>query len=336
MINKIPDYLTEIALPLPIPEIARQTAQKFAAAQTTPEKAEQVKLNTLAVLVVNNYLNMLGVATDLTQSDSWNPVLQMCVDVADLEVTGVGKLECRPLKNITSACSIPEESLDLRIGYVIVAVDDSLRQANILGFVPNLSSQQIALNQLQAPEDLIDRIHELDTRESPVATPSPLTEAVNNLSQWFDDIFTTGWETVESIFSSTQLAPAFSFRGVNTLAKPESESDLTENRAVLRRGKLINLGKQIDREQVVLLVELQAESDNKNDICLQLHPIGEQRYLPANIKLIVLDDSGAVFMEAQARSTDNYLQLKFTGVKGENFTLKVALNDALITEKFVI
>ena len=334
MINKIPDYLTEIALPLPITETARKTAQTFAAAQATPEKAEQVKLNTIAVLVVNNYLNMLGVTTDLTQSDSWNPVLQMCANVADLEVKGVGKLECRPLKEITSIYSIPEAPPDLRIGYVIVAIDDSLRQAHILGFIQTLTNQQIALNRLQAPEDLIDRILELNARESPLPTTSPLTETVHNLSQWLDDIFTTGWETVESIFGTTQLAPAFSFRGVNTLAKPES--DLTENRAVLRRGKLIDLGKQIDREQVVLLVELQAESDNKTGICLQLHPIGEQRYLPANMKLIVLDESGAVFMEAQARRTDNYLQLQFSGVKGENFTVKVALNDALIIEKFVI
>lgn len=326
MINKIPDYLTEISLPLPITKATRQIAQNFAAAQATPEKAEQVQLNTLAVLVVNNYLNMLGIATDLTQSDSWNPVMQICADVADLEVKGAGKLECLPLKEITSVYSIPEASADSRIGYVIVVIDDSLRQAHILGFVPTLTSQEISLDRLQAPEDLVDRIHDLKSNF--------LEEKLNNLSQWFDDIFAAGWETIDSLFNGPELAPAFGFRGGNILATPELY--FKETKPVLRRGKLINLGQKADAVTVILLIELQAQSDTKTDIRVQLHPSGQKRHLPENIKLIVLEESGTMFMEAKARNADDYIQLQFSGVKEENFTLQVALNDVITTERFVI
>jgi hypothetical protein len=41
-------------------------------------------------------------------------------------------------------------------------------------------------------------------------------------------------------------------------------------------------------------------------------------------------------MEAQARSADNYIQLQFSGMPGEHFSVKVALGDASIIEDFVI
>ncbi len=57
--------LDDFALKLPISQIARITAQQFANQQPNPEKAEQVRLNTLAVWVVNDYLQMMDIATDL-------------------------------------------------------------------------------------------------------------------------------------------------------------------------------------------------------------------------------------------------------------------------------
>lgn len=54
------------------------------------------------------------------------------------------------------------------------------------------------------------------------------------------------------------------------------------------------------------------------------------------MQLTVLDKSGAVFLEAQARSADNYIQLKFRGEPKEEFTVQVALHDACVKEHFVI
>jgi hypothetical protein len=89
--------LEDFALTLPITQAARTTAQQFASNQPTPEKAEQVRLNTLCVWVVNDYLEIMGIPTSLTSSDSWNPVIRLCANIADLELPGVGRLECRPV-----------------------------------------------------------------------------------------------------------------------------------------------------------------------------------------------------------------------------------------------
>ncbi len=67
-----------------------------------------------------------------------------------------------------------------------------------------------------------------------------------------------------------------------------------------------------------------------------MHPTGNQLYLPLGVQLTVLDDRAEVFLEAQARSADNYIQLQLRGDIGEKFSVRVALNDISITEQFVI
>lgn len=325
MTNSI-DEIEDFALPLPISLEARTLAQQFADEQPTPEKAEQVRLNTLAVCVVNAYLQMLGFSTDLSNSDSWNSVMRLCADVADLEVIGIGKLECRPLKTFQSSCQIPLEVWDLRVGYAIVQIDDSLQKASLLGFIPAVATQEIPITQLQPPENLIDRLHQL--KASSVST-------IRNkivLSQWFNNIFGTGWQTVESLLDPGGLVPAFSFRGVDVPDEVERES----LQADVRQAKLIDLGLQLGGERVVLVVELQAESSRRTSISLQVHPSRDRLYLPPGLKLTVLDPSETVFMETQARSADNYIQLQFSGESGESFSVTVALGNVSVTEGFVI
>ena len=50
----------------------------------------------------------------------------------------------------------------------------------------------------------------------------------------------------------------------------------------------------------------------------------------------MLDESGAIFLEAKARRADNYIQLQFSGSVGERFSVKVALGEVSMTENFVI
>ena len=97
------------AISLPITAQIRYIANQFAARQQTKEKAEQILLNTIAVSIVNNYLDMLGIHTDLAHSDSRNPVMQLCVNVADLEIVGIGKLECRPIIGNANSCHVPSQ-----------------------------------------------------------------------------------------------------------------------------------------------------------------------------------------------------------------------------------
>ena len=318
--------LDDFALALPITQAARRIAQQFANEQPTLEKAEQVRLNTLAVYAVNDYLQMMGVPTNLAASDSWNPITRLCSDVADLEVTGIGRLECRPQRLHQETCHIPAEVWFDRIGYVVVQIDESSLEATLLGFMQQVTTEELPIRQLQPIEDVIDCLHQ------PVESVAVATTPKSNLSQWLLNVFETGWQTVESLLTPSEPDLAFSFRSAPDLAI----ADFEPSPEGIRRAKLIDLGMQLAGYPVALVVELQPESDNKTHILLQIHPTGEQVYLPPMLQLIVLDESGLVFLEAQARSADNYIQLQFSGLPGEKFSVKVALGDASVIEDFTI
>ncbi len=316
----------EFALPLPITQAARRTAQQFANSMPTPDKAKQVRLNTLAVCVVNDYLQMMGISCDPTASDSWNPVVRMCADVADLDVTGVGRLECRPLSMRSLTCDIPPEVWSDRIGYVVVQIDESLHSASVLGFTETADVEELPVSQLRPVEDLIDRLSQL-------AQPSaaPAFGKMVKLSQWLQNVIDAGWETVESVLHPEQSSLAFSFRSSEIAVTTQDDLDTG-----IRRAKMIDLGMQLAGNAIALVLELSPESEQRYNILVQLHPAGSSSYLPPSVQLLILDESKAIFLEAEARSADNYIQLEFSGEPGERFSIKVALGDATQEENFVI
>jgi hypothetical protein len=101
------------------------------------------------------------------------------------------------------------------------------------------------------------------------------------------------------------------------------------------RGRLIDLGMQVAGHPVALIIDLRPESDQEVGVFLRVCPTAGETYLPANLELIVLDKSGEVFEQAQARSADNRIQIQFSLEVGDHFSVKVALGDASHTEDFV-
>ena len=320
------DEIEEFALPLPIGQAATQTAQQFASQQPSPEKADQIRLNTLAVWVVNDYLQLMGIDTDLTAGDSWNPVVRLCADVADLEVVGVGRLECRPVTASQPTCAIPLEVWQDRIGYVVVQIDEAQQEAKILGFTL-MPAVQVSLNHLRSPEDLLDRLYDLKQ----AAAPSSTTASVS-LSQWLSGMFEAGWQSVESLLNPPQLA--VQFRNAPT-ATPASDQP------AIQRAKLIRLTDAATDESTIVLTlavtpaSSEPTSGLETDIRLQAHPLN-QPYLPAGLQLQVLDQTGDVYLAATAREADSYLQLEFSGQLGESFSVQVQLAETQVTEHFVI
>ncbi|MEH2382961.1 MAG: DUF1822 family protein [Nostoc sp.] len=310
--------LDDFALTLPISQSARITAQQFANQQPNPEKAEQVRLNTLAVWVVNDYLTMMDIPTDLQASDSWNPIMRLCGNVADLKMPSVGRLECRPVHLHQQRCSIPPETWEERVGYLVVQFDQSLQEARLLGFMPSVATETLPLEQLQPLEAFIDHLWKL--------------RQLVNLSQWFAGIFEKGWQTIESLWNVPELRPAYAFRSPETLQL----NALNQPESITKRAKLIDLGIQILNQPVMLIVQISPEKDQQTSIHLQLHATGNQVYLPPGVHLTVLDSSGTVFLDAQSRKSDNYIQLQFRGEPTEQFSVRVAMNDISITEHFRI
>lgn len=321
----------ELAVPLPITRANWAIAQQFASEQPTAEKAEQVRLNTLAVLAVNDYLKWLGIETSLESSDSWIPVMRLCGNIADLEVVNIGRLECRPLAISKTQSFVPAEVWQMRIGYVFVRVDDENRTANLIGFLPSVTSEEVALDRLQAPETLIDRLEEFNPQkiEPSVETRSPRI----NLGHWIEGIVQLGWQTVDTLLNATELTPEMSFRSAETLDNEASE-DLNQE-GKIRHGKVLNLESLGEENSVLLLVEIDSLSDEIIEICVRVYP-QKLPSLPAEIKLQILDESNAIFQETISRSTDNYIQLQFSGKRGEKFSIKIRYGNDSQNEDFEI
>jgi hypothetical protein len=303
---------------------AHLQAEKFRCYQSNPHKAKQVYLNTLAVYATNYYLQCLGFKTDLEASDSWNPAMQTLMDVADLAIQDCGKLECRSVLPEAEDVSIPAEVWSDRIGYVAVQFDESLRQATLLGFIEQVSTSKLLLNQLRSLEALPRYLNQL-------RHPKPVVK----LTQWLENVFEVGWQVANEIFVSPQ--PALNFRGGDSqsistgdcLRMTQAENPLP----LVSRSKLLEL--EPTGEQVFLMVGLMPTGEQEMEIWVKLYPTGSQTHLPPNLQLIVLDEAGETVMAATARSTESIL-LKFSGEVGEHFSLKIALDDLSLREVFVI
>lgn len=309
---------------VPLGRKAHAIAGQFAVEQATPQKGKQVYLNTLAVYAVHSYLKWLQIESDLSQSDSWHPSLVTLSDVADLVIPGIGKLECRPVLPGETRFVIPPQATEDRIGYVAVQFSESLDEVQLVGFVrtvnASLEPQQIAIANLQPLDTLLDYI--------PDFVNLPM-----NLSRWLENTFEAGWQTLEALFSTQDVNLAFSVR----TAAPLSDAD---NLAIgVTRGKLIDLGIQLEGNPVALVVTLTpAAIDEEVEIRVRVYPADGQIYLPQRLQLMVFDETGVTVpdLKAQARSQDNCIQLEFSGEPGEHFSIKLALSDITITEDFVI
>ena len=306
--NNIEDF----SLSLPITTTARNTAQRFASQQSSPEAAERVRRNTLSILVMDNYLEMMGIHTNLEASDSWHPVVRLYADFADLEIVDVGKLECRSLRAGESTCYMPPEVWEDRIGYTVLRLEEDGRSATILGFVKAVSTEYLALDRLEPIENLCDAIAALQ----PV--PPDLVEIITNLSNWLQNKFEPSWEEIKLLldnnFGNNQLKSTF---------------------RSLKGEKVIDLSAYLSNCQVKLCVAIQQNSKNKLDIRLEVCPL-TSIYLPQFLKLVVLDKTGNVFKEIESGSIDYFIRYEFDGDVGEHFSIRVVFKELVVTENFVI
>ncbi len=303
------DYLTENStFTMPISFKAHQIAQQFRQQQSDGKKAKQVYLNTLAVYAVDQYLKWLGIETELEASDSWNAIAQTLADVADLQIAHKGKLECRPVLPNQSICYVPGEVLKERIGFIAVQLDADLQEATLLGFASAAATEELAFDQLRSLDDLVDYLNAIEP-----AKPA----AIAQLGQWLQGAVEAGWFTIDQLLARQQ--PALSFRSSVEAAAPTL------------RAKLIDL----DQAQIVLIIGVLSIAEAEVDVWVRICPEDSATQLPRELELSILDAAGAAVMQTQARSTE-MIQLKFGAVWGEQFSIKIALNDISVTEAFVV
>jgi hypothetical protein len=335
---------------VPLSSSAHHLAEQFRRQQSNQKKAKQVYLNTLAVSAVNFYLRCMGIETNWEASQSRNPVMLSILDVADLEILNLGKLECRPVLPQDKVVHIPLEVWSDRIGYVAVQFDQSLKQATLLGFSETAGTGELPISDLRSLEDLLEHLRQLEQPEQVLSRV--------NLSQWFENVFEAGWRTIDDVFVTRGVSLVPEFRGT-TRFRGKTQEELIEilyttqdeetrwqvaeslwqldpNNRVSGVRRVADLGMQLAGHAVALMVAVLPKPDQSMAILLRVYPMGSKLHLPPGLQLIGLDEAGNSFSEVQAREQDNYIQFKFTAELGDRFSLRVALDDASITESFVI
>lgn len=477
------DNTENYSLSLPITTTALNIARSLASQVSSFSIGERLKHNTLAVLVVRDYLELMGISTNLEASDCWNPVVRICADVADLEIEGIGKLECRSMLHGETNCYVPPEVWENRIGYVVVQFEENWRSANLLGFVPQVSTEFITIDHLEPIDNLLEtieviaslqktqsslmqvirssmnrilgiaeflldapdltqeqsecmhiikrsayRILDLDNRNNevlelanksgslaymsqeirtpmnsilgmaeillgiPDLTPeqsnyvetikystesllanvydifdfsqtqrlkfhltvadsvadginetikqensviSPdidldTSSSITHFSNWLLDIFESGWQDLENLLVGKQIQYAYRTRDISNsfLSNPSNSQEI-------RRGMLFEIGFAMPNSLLALIAAISQIRENEINIRLAVYPIADI-FLPELLKLTVVDEDGNTFLQAQARSIDNYIQLQFRGNVGEAFTVKISIGELSVTRRFVI
>mgnify|MGYP001796178649 CR=1 FL=1 len=158
-------------------------------------------------------------------------------------------------------------------------------------------------------------------------------QSIVNLSHWLHGAFDTGWQATEQVLApSFRTTLAFRFRDARNQKTDAAKSSLSG----VKRGKLLNLGIEQAGKSLVLIVGFEAVENKKFQVLVDIYPTTEQTYLPQNLQLMVLDETGKAVMQVQTRNTNKNIYLDFKGNPGERFSIKVILGDTSITEAFVI
>jgi hypothetical protein len=319
--------MSQITEPLiftvPLSFEAHTIAQQYQKQQSTSLKAKQVYLNTLAVYAVDFYLRCLGFEADVDHSDSRDPLMVRFMDVADLSVKQLGKLECRPVLPDAQVCQIPPDVWSDRIGYVAVQMNQTLKQATLLGFTQTAAAE-VPLSQLRSLSELPEYLHQLRQVVSVAQPVAATSKPIVNLRHWFEGAFESGWQSIEDILGGNTIHPVF-VRSVTPLKNG------------VKRAKLINLGLQLGELAVVLSIAIGQSRDEMMSALVQLYPGPTQSRLPSNVRLMMIGESGETLQQVCSRGQDNYIQLKhFKGHVGDRFSIQVACDNVSVTEEFML
>ena len=149
------------------------------------------------------------------------------------------------------------------------------------------------------------------------------TTTTIKLSRWLQGVTDESWLTIDAI-SNPELNLAFSTRSV------EKET---------KKAKVIDLGIDNGSKKVALVVNISPDKivtiSEKINVSVQLYPMSGEKFLPQNIKLILISKAGKILQEVTSRVQDNYIQLKpFKGEPGKRFSIQFNLGNMIFREQF--
>lgn len=287
---------------VPLSYEAHTIANEHRARQHSSEKAKSVYITELAIYAVNKMLQCSQINTDWQSSNNQDPLDLQFTAIGELNIKGVGKIECCALLPDDEVFRIPSEAWGSRLAYVAVRLDESLKKAEILGFV-NTPAEVVTVEQLKPLDELIPQL---------VHLYSPKV----NITKWLEGAVENRWKFVHSLLSPDQLKLTPCFR---------KEKEIC-------RGRVLDLGMQLEKHSVALVLTVSSEASTEINVRAQLYPISTPLLFPG-AKLIFTDSSDNRF-EVVARDADMLIQDEYLLEEGENFNITIALDQVSITTEF--
>ncbi len=181
------------------------------------------------------------------------------------------------------------------------------------------------------------------------------------LSQWFQGIIQTGWQTFEDVFGIFSATPALEgWRGTSTTDFPGGEAEITQIETLVQQiqtteedDNLWNavatlrqlqpnhsaLGvrrvKSINIQETALVLTLNLISKVKEEVRILLEVNSpDHSPLPGDLKVMILDENQDIVLED---TTENgIVSIALQGLIGEKFSVKITTKDDFILEDFLI
>jgi Protein of unknown function (DUF1822) len=174
--------LQDLAVPFPIASSFRHQAKSYTAQYLNQDLHEKIYLNILSVLIANAYFQMLNFSTNL----SCNVTSLLWSEAIELELVGLGKLECQSISIDQEMVELLPEIRGDRIGYLFIEIADSEKEAKIFGFWPVdfvvVDQEEVSIAELKSTDEMIDYLGELTTRK------------FTSIRKWLDNIYEADWE----------------------------------------------------------------------------------------------------------------------------------------------
>jgi hypothetical protein len=184
-------------------------------------------------------------------------------------------------------------------------------------YLPRLWQDFPAWGALLCHDNLLKMLHEKRCNNFSIASQE---NQLVNLRQWFDHIFPNDWHSIAEIFEITPEQVLWSLR---------SEIPIS-------RGKILDLGLNLQEEKVALIAFLQAETAETVDLLLLIYPVGNKDILAPGLTLAVFDEEDQLCEATTARENDKLIQLKLEAELGEKFSVHVSLGEVQFIQNFSV
>jgi Protein of unknown function (DUF1822) len=295
--------LWDLAIPFPITASFRQQARTYALQFFTQATHERVYLNTLALLVADGYFRLLGFQTNLTNAERWNATRRLWSEANELELLGLGNLECRVTTAAQQTVFLPSETWANRIGYLFVEIASSQKVATLIGFLPafdpDTSGAEIAIADLKSMDEMIDYLAQQEAslqNKIDNLTIEFAAKKITYLRNWLNNVYQDNWEPATRNLSAA-----------------------TCKKKIELVGQILEMRLDVfpSNEAIAVTVIVQRESG----------------FLPIGLQVSVPDESD-IYTETVTTPADLIsIPLEFSS--GEEFWVELRVGEALIREYFI-